>query len=406
MVTPVGLCGAECGQNAAGAGDGVAHVATIGAATTVQTGGGFTAGSHSLRSWKFNPAAAITDTFQLRTSTVASPATFVARFMLMFTVLPNAIHSIVSENAGIVGIRYNPTGTKLEAWAGDPSPVFAGSFVPVVNTWYRIDIKGVRNTTATMDWQVDGAAQTQASKASQTAGAFSGFSLGHQANGTAGSTTTTTTFYVDDICISGTSGDYPIGAGKIVGLYPNADGTHLYSASTDFAYNNTVAVNNTSSLETGTSANLQNPLTSSVGNFMAMNGGTSTEYLEWQFANLPVVPSVINGITVVSTHHSAAAAANTESLNIEDGGSEGVVFALTSFPHTTISFAATTFATAPSTGAWTKPKVDALKARWGYSNDISPVPFIDGVCVEVDAVVPPVMNGYGKGQAVNRAASY
>ncbi len=406
MVTPIFVCGAECGVDAAGntspAGS-VRKFTLVGATASIQTGGGLTAGPHSLRSFKLNPAAGVDDIVQCNFfSTIGAPATCVGRVMVRFAVLPNAIHTIVSSSSGGCGIRYNPTGTQLEAFAGATTLTIAGAFVPVVDTWYRIDFKFVLNTTSTTDWQVNGVAQTQASHAGSSL-ALTSLNIGHNTVNTAntGSAATTATYYADDVCISGTGGDYPIGPGRVAGLFPTADGTHSYDAATDFLYDNSSNVNATSSLETGTWANLQNPLSvSTITHFMATASATGLEYLEWALADMSETPISINAVAIVSTHHSATAAANTQSLRIEDGATEEAVLALVAYNTTTITSEHRVDAVAPSSSAaWTLAKVNALKVRWGYSNDVAPVPFIDGVCAEVDYLGPIVLAGFGSAAA-------
>lgn len=401
MVTPVFICGAECGLVATGTAvptGALGHWGAVGSAPpTIETT--ITRGSHSARSLKFNPSAASGDVIQ--TQLPAAAGTIVARFYIRWTTLPNAIHAICSESSGLHGIRYNPTGTKLEAYTGTTGTgVYAGSFVPSTGVWYRIDVKMVRgSTTWTVDWQVDGAAQTQASKSTQTSGNHTTFRIGNDGGGAAAGAAATATYYVDDIVVSTTSADYPIGQGGVQGLYPNADGTHNYNAATDFKYNNSTNVNGTSSSETGTNANLQNPLSTTVGNFMAEASAGTTEYLAWQFTNLTAAYTAINGVNVVSTHHSSGTTANTQSLRLLDGSTEGVVAALVDWSDTTIDTNNKTFATAPSTaGAWSTTLVNALQVRWGFSTNVATVPYIDGVCLEVEG---PISTGVARDLAAN-----
>ena len=389
MPTLIHACGAECG----GLGNGttsaaVRHLTAQGATCTIQSGGGLTRGSWSARSFKFAPVAAITDAMGIVFPAVSSPATLVTRFYLYFSTLPDAMRSICSTTNGQAGIRYNPTGTKLETFAGLTSPnIGASGFVPSTGVWYRIDAKFVLGTTTTSDFQVDGSAQAQASK-TQSAASMQGLQFGYNANGAHGSAGCNGTYYIDDIATSGTSGDYPLGAGNVVGLFVDADGTHNYNAATDFKYNNSTNVNATSASETGTHNNLQNPLSITVGNFMSQNEATTTEYLEWTFENLGVTYTSINAVELIGIHHNTSGAADTVSLKLEDGATEDTAVSLVSFASTGIIGQHKCYAVAPSTGAaWTEAKVNALKVRWGYSNDVNPPPCIDGLCLEIDGVI-------------------
>lgn len=394
MTTPVFVCGAECGVTAIGTAalsTNGRHVSTLGATTTIQNGGGKTRGSWSLFSWKFNPSNATTDTWaHLFPAAIASPSTTVVRFAIMFDVLPNAIHTICSNQGGLNGIRYNPTGTKLEAWAGSATATFAGSFVPSTGVWYVIDVKMVRDTTHTTDWQVDGVAQTQASKGTQTAATTTGINFGHNGTGSGGSLASTHTFYIDDIVVSGTSANYPFGDGHTYGIYPDGDGTHSFT-NNDFAAPTAAnaklntATDIWTALKQGTGGGTDGVgLNSTIGEFVSQIVIRTTGYTEYTFAALGS-SAPIHGLELISAHHGSTTGAHTQSLRLEDGATENVILALVDASDVTISYNSKCYAVAPSTsGAWSKTLVDALKARWGYSGDVTGNPIFDGIVLEVD----------------------
>lgn len=399
MPTPNFVCGAECGVNAIGTAQpagSLRHWSTFGASVSVQTGGGKTSGDHSLRSYKFNPAAATTDTLaHLFSGAIASPSTLVVRFKLLFDVLPNAIHTIVSNQAGNNGIRYNPTGTKLEAFAGNATTTVAGGFVPVVGTVYLVDVKMVRDTTATTDWRIDEVAQTQASKGSQTAATTTGFTLGHNGTGANGSVATTATYYIDDIITSGASADYPFGPGRIVGLYPVADSSQGPDiAAGHFKYENST---NVAVGATDTWSHLQNPLSTTVGNFISVNTTTGTSYLQWLFSQLGGPCRAVNGVCFVSAHHSAGTGANTQDWSVLDNAGNGPIGIVVGYDYsdTSISFNSVIRSINLGGGAWSEigtAGINEVRARYTGTADIVAVPFIDGICMEVDHVLDLLPN--------------
>jgi len=402
--TPVFLCGAECQVPGIGASlptGGLRHWGTFGASVTVQAGGGKTAGTWSAASYKFNPAAAATTSLiHTFAATIAAPSVTVVRFRLMFDVLPDAIHAIVSDDIGKGGIRYNPTGTKLEAWSAATASAFAGSFVPVVGVWYRVECRITLDTTFTTEWKIDGVDQTTATKTVQTAVANPKICFGHN-GGVGGSASTTGTWYVDDICVSGTTGDYPLGGGIVVSLYPRADGAHSMTAN-DFQAS---GVNMTNSTTNGW-ASLLNPLSSSVAtSFIAQVVIRTTGYAEFLLAQLGPVMAV-NGLAVVSQHHGSTTGAHTQSLRMEDGATESAIMALVDYSDVTASYNYKAYATAPSTsGAWTQALVNALKFRFGYSDDVTGNPRMGALLLEVD-LMPYVHKFPLVSQAVPRAARY
>ena len=68
----------------------------------------------------------------------------------------------------------------------------------------------------------------------------------------------------------------------------------------------------------------------------------------------------------------------TDAVVTDDAGDD-----LSDFSNTTVTFDSKVYTTAPSGGAWTQTKLDALKARMGYSTDVVGIPYWDGVMLEV-----------------------
>ncbi len=308
-------------------------------------------------------------------------------------------------------MRFIASGATLRARAATTNA--ASGVAVTTGTWYRVDVKAVLDNTATCDIQVDGTAGAQASVAS-TAGTGTGIQIGV-------GTAATADVYFDDIIVSGVSGDYPIGAGTVVGLYPSGDGTHVFSATGDFVYE--AAGAGVVSGATDTWTHLVTPLATTVGaTFMNDAAGATTEFLRWNFADLPASADTVNGVASVSTHHAASATANTQALFIRDvsgdvseiavlGGFNNATHTFTSgidLSETTIVVVYKCQSAGTSTGAWTVANVNDLGALWG-STDVNPDAYIDGICLEVD-YVPLVTAAYKRPvnpptlQAVNRSA--
>lgn len=396
MPTPLFICGAECGVAAIGAtqpAGTLRHWSTFGATVFHRSldGQGVLRPGPGRYAYQFTPGG--TTTYQLYhtfSAVIASPAVMVARFRIYWQALPagNVIETLFSEPNGLAGIRWN--NGHIEAWAGAATTVVAGSFTPVAGVWYRIDVRITRGTTASTEWQVDGVDQTTASKTGQSAASIAGFDLGHNASGTGGSQAAGGQWLIDDLIVSGTTGDYPIGDGAVVGLVPNRDGTHSFTAG-DFGYD--AAAGDVGVSDTTVYQRLDD-LLSGITDFIRQKVLRTTAYIEIGTAPLPALlfdPTAINGLVVVSSHHSEGTAGNAQSLRIEDGATESAVFASVDYSDATIDINSKVYATAPSTSAaWTRAKINALLARWGFSGDVSPNPDFDGLCLEVDYVPPPV----------------
>jgi hypothetical protein len=297
-------------------------------------------------------------------------------------------------------VGYDPATGLWGATAGTALSLLTGP-PAVAGRWYRIEGKAsVGASPHTIDWSVDGVPQTQVTRAA-TATAFIAFR-----HGCSFQTTNPTNYIVnvDDVTLSETLADYPLGPGLVAGLHLRADGTHNMSAVTDFKVNNTTNMSSINPTDTWTHLV---GLMDNITDFLAASGVSAGEYLEWLLESMPDA-LVINGVEFVMSCHSAGTAANKATLRMIDGATTIDVFTDLDISNAALSLFSTTMLTAPSGGAWTKAKLDALKLRWGSSwtaVDISPVPFIDGVRLEVDYVPLPTQP-LVRLQAVPRAAFY
>jgi hypothetical protein len=336
----------------------------------------------SQRAWRFSTNGTARATLD---KTLATPTAIVARCYVRFGSLPNLDVGIIGAMNGATeySVFYDTSAGGLAVRHGTTQ---AGAFPVVVDTWYRIDLKfDVSANPHTLDWQVDGAAQTQLTRA-VAAASFTPFRIGC---GLSGTVLVNATVYVDDVMLSITGADYPLGAGTCVGLQPIADGTHSFSAATDFEYNDSTGIPTTA---TDTWSYVDDTLTGTT-DFIAAVGNAGGEYLEWTYRQLPGDVNTVNGLEVVSAHNAQGTNANTQSLRVLDGATLHNVFSDVDFSisGTNTTVTSKSYSTAPSSGvAWTAAKVNALKTRWTSSfttPDVTPAPYIQGIRLECDYVV-------------------
>ena len=401
MTTPLFVCGAECGVDVIGVAQptgSLRHWSAVDAGfvrSSALTAGAWSAFSYLILQLSAGTADGATHTFP---TAISSGGTIVARFRFRIDSLTDAqARTVFSTPDGLAGVRVVRAdafgGHNLTTWAGNATADSDTVALISIETWYLIDITITRGTTITTTCQINGGAVGSAtsSKTGQTATTIPGFRLGSNTSGTGGNTSTVVAAYIDDLCVSGTAGDYPIGDGRGEALYPDADGVHVYTNATDFKRNNSTNVATPPSAETSTWSNLQNPLDDAIGLWMAQTLSAAGNYLEWLFE--PLTNGVtINGLAVVSSHHSSTTGANTQSLRLEDTQTENAILALVDYSDVTVSFNYDMYATSPRTGLpWKHGDVNNIRVRWGYSTDIVGVPYIDGVCLEVDYVpgTPP-----------------
>ncbi|MDP9336280.1 MAG: hypothetical protein M3Q30_23610, partial [Actinomycetota bacterium] len=105
-------------------------------------------------------------------------------------------------------------------------------------TWYLIEIKeDMSTTTWSANWRVNKVDQSARTLSVGATGKWYAFYLG-----TLSAATYTANY--DDVAVSSTGADYPLGDGKVLILRPNGMGTHNTSA--DFQNNDATAINSTS----------------------------------------------------------------------------------------------------------------------------------------------------------------
>jgi hypothetical protein len=199
--------------------------------------------------------------------------------------------------------------------------------------------------------------------------------------------TCTSDIYFDDIIVSGTSGDFPIGEGKVVGLYPNADGSHGGTWAAGAFKKGTSGATNASRTDTDIWQSLSKPLSTSVGSTWINNVTVTTSYpTDWvstAYDNMPSETASVNGMMAVFTTHSASATTNNFQLVIDSSSGTNAIFQGDLSESTiTVPCAIMTPAAGPP---WTKSELDGLLTRFSGS-DANPDVYFDGVCLEVDYV--------------------
>ena len=362
-ITPVWITGFEYGLAApVTSGLGLFNTVTNGAEISIQ-GTTKRSGDYALR---VHPTSSTTTA--VGKLLAGSPTYCVGRFYVNWATLPSAYTAIayIAKSAGTLLIGYSQSSNAIVAKVGDGTTIVGPT--PVVNTWYRIDFRMyVGGTTWTVDWAVDGANQTQAVWTSQTATDLNTknilFGNGDGATQDA---------YFDDIAVSVTSGDYPIGAGSVVGLRPNADGSHnLGGVITD---EDTGTTNLYSKLD-------ENPwITTANDDLILQSGIEATKYAEVAFAD--TTKTTINGVMAVLQYASSGTNANNGKTYIID--SDATASTVFSGDMSESSAYYKSVVVTPPAGGWTPAYVNSLVGRIGYSSDVTDVPYWLALMLEVD----------------------
>jgi hypothetical protein len=381
MATPKFNCGAECGIDVIGtASAGVEHWSAKSGNVTVVTS---PAGFDSPKCFRFEGAASVAALTHTFAAAIGAPATLVGRFKVMFEVFPDAATHLLTSNNSATGIYFESSDNTIHCQANGGNL----SSAPLeLNTVYEVEFSASRNTVTTTKLKVGGVDY------GTSAGASSSLTISTIIVGSA-SNAYTGVFYIDDICVTGVAGDYPIGSGIGLARYPNADGSHTYNLTTDFGDGaaGTTALAASGS-QTDTWQSLQNPLSTTEGNRVGNIGGSITltgdmpqEWVAFAFEDLPADVASINGVMVVATADAATATTANHRLHFYDGSTTQLILSL-DLSETTITIPVVEFAVNPFTGsAWTKSEIDAMHVRFS-SSDNNPDVFLHGVCLEVDYV--------------------
>lgn len=315
------------------------------------------------------------------------------RFYFRIATAPGAAetpHIINFANAsGNLLLRVTTTG-QLVAIAGAGSPVNVGSPMST-NTWYRIDfLANSSGGTASIKARIDGGTEGESTNV-QASVSMTTMRVGVFTNATCD-------FFFDDLIIGDATSDYPFGVGYVERMKPSRDGTHIFTAA-DFGENTAGADVSTSATNVNTFVD-DDDMTSTA-DLIRQKAIRTAGYLEVGFGTPPRwYPA--QAVNVISSWHAATTTADTMGMKLVDGASIKNVTdeagdGLTDVSQTSIIILEKILTTAPSGGEWTSTKLAAVLIRAGYSDDVTPNPYWDGVMLEV---------AYGPEQPILRVNPY
>lgn len=317
------------------------------------------------------------------------------RVYIYFASLPNAgatlVYSGLPSTTG-PQVYFNQSDSKI--YARVDSTNGASGVVVTTGQWYLVSWLFVINTGAsdTCDVTVGTTACGQATATGHTAAqTFWGF--GWPVNLTAD------VFY-DDVVISNTSADHPIGAGYVNHFVPTADGTHNIAGTADF----TRTLTGTDILNATTTAYQlidDVPLESgaSVDWINMVLPPNATDYVECVYGPASGIstPTVApRAVEVIAGYHQAGTATGNMEIRLNDNGTTNAVYTATAVGGvTSVAYARKHYATAPTGGAWTvvsgAGNFNNLRLRFGSpaAVDANPDQYLDCVMIEAEFAEVP-----------------
>lgn len=252
-----------------------------------------------------------------------------------------------------------------------------------IDTWYWIDIK-IDGTAQTGDWQINEIAQSQISTASS--GDYDEIRLRCDDS--------VQTNVYDDLIVSDDVNDYPFGPLDIIGLSPDADGSH--NAGTDVIEDQAGA-----DIGVVTAYNLLDEVPMNVDTDYVRQAANGTgNYAELEFEDIGT--GTIKGVMGVLAYDSAAVQANEGACVAKrDDDTEIEIWGTPASPedYSESSLYYKSAIITPPGGGWTQGEINALRMRIGYSGDANPDPHWQALMFEVayvsgvghhDLVVPDV----------------
>lgn len=384
-------CGAECRINVTGQSAGVGSVNRHWNANN-QTP---TADTSIFRTGLASIKCAVNTNQRVGKNMVAGSDTvaYARGYFYLTSVAPSVDSNFFDFNfSGNDGLLRVTTGGVLQMLFATGTPV-AYSGTLVANEWYGFEGQGdARNNPNTMDWRIWRAStgwvdQTQVTNP-VAAGTIQSVEFGWQTGPVTGPDV-----YWDDMVIgAGTTidedwSDADPHGGEVLIYRPNADGTHSFSTSGDFKFENST---NFAQTETTVWQHLDAADMTQTAEFISQNVTSSgvTKYCEVQFAD-ETARSRIQGVYAIGVFRSAGTQANEMNLRCSDDGFTSVIDLWGNFGATGIDVSETSnlygakIINPPSGGAWTQAKLNSMRMRFGMSDDVSPVPFVAALALEV-----------------------
>jgi hypothetical protein len=302
------------------------------------------------------------------------------------------------------GVAFKQADSKL--YPGFGNLTFGADGVAVTTgVWYVVNLKVNSSTNPwTIDLKVDSTATTQLTNA--TAGASN---TQYWFGSPRGDINVTMDAFFDDIVITNTAVDYPIGDGHVDPFVLIADGTHNIAGSADFQRGNT-GVDILNATTTAYQLVDDVPLPTAVDAADCWLGlapaNPATDYVEGIFGPAPGIstPTVApRAVEVVLAHHQIATTVGQMQVKLNDNGTLDTTFDTGAAAGvTTLRYARKHYATGPA-GAWViggggNGDFTDLRVRF-FAPDANPDQCLDAIMIEAEFA--PAVSGYKPKPAFN-----
>ncbi len=411
-MNPVFCCGFECGligSDNLSAPHWYLATGSVGASVSTTT---VRSGSRSLRSHLSGNTEA---GYVTVCPTLGSSSYVVMRAYIYFASLPTvdmAIMSSLSNSSNNPGIFFKAADGKLypgNQTSGGTITFGSTGFVAPTGQWLLLDLLVDSSADPwTVDAQVDHNSLTQFTLAA-AAGNLVFPTVGRLYPGAAA----TVDIFFDDVLISLTKTDYPIGEGYINHFVPTSDGSHNVAGAADFkrgAAGVDITNSTTDSYLLVDDIPMDDTTPDANDYINAIAPANATDYTENRFGPASGVGTPSAGpraAEVITANHQFGTGNGVSATKLNDNGSEDSVMSLSGAGVTTIRYYRKHYATMVGGGAWTLARFNNLRVRFGYSSDANPDQYFDCAMIEAEFSPPPVASSQKAIlQAVRRASVF
>ncbi|HYS34234.1 MAG TPA: hypothetical protein VEO01_01165 [Pseudonocardiaceae bacterium] len=305
----------------------------------------------------------------------SAPTIVTARFYIRLPSTPTTVtgglfdlYPTITKNATL---GYNTATNKLRmGWAlsGSSGTGWKDAASTVaLNTWYRIDMRAnFAASPNTIDWQIDGVNQTQSTIVQNADYLDSeGVDIGGDV------TNDVYTAFYDDVMVTGSGADYPIGAGGVSAVVLDGMGT-----SSDPS--NRIQNDDGTAWDANSYTRVRDIPMSAGTDYVKQIATDTSAYLEFTFADSSqTCIQAVEGIVAVT---STTAGAVSGSTKFYEGGSSRAALASDMSTGGVRSYDSGIIT--PATGSWTRTKFNGLTVRVGYATVNTSIPHWDALMVE------------------------
>lgn len=374
------ICGAECGLVTAGVSSADSHWGDVTGTPAIETSVVY----QGAAAFRFD-AAATNPRFD-KTLPASQTIAYWRGYFRMTDVTPSTkVNLVVADGVATNHWVAITTGGLIEVTCHTGTPVTHTGVTLANDEWFGLELEfDFKQNPHALKWRVWSAASGWVDQTA-AAGAFAADTVPNMQFGIRSGPTSGLSVYLSNIVVASgtTAGEHygVSGTDRYVGrLLPTADGTHSFTAG-DFGYD--AAGGDVATNATDVYTYIDDADQTSLADFIRQKTSRSTAYLEVSFAN-PSASHVPIAVGVTSSHHADGTGANRQSIRVSDDDftSETQVWNANDVSNTTLTTRVSGLATKPSGGAWTNAALAAIKARFGYSDDVSAVPYWDSISLE------------------------